>query len=179
MAKKKKAGIKVFTWIMIAFMAVGLVLTVVGIFTDWTTTKGEAIGGIVSTEGNTTLQDYFDQQKDSVELLGEEKGKIEYFDATYAFAWIALIGSAVALAGYLLGGLLRLNLFKTIGMLGGIVALLTGVLTAIFTYMMCKELSADAGIVGSVTTTLAVGCYLTMIGGIVSGGSAIVAKLKK
>ena len=90
-----------------------------------------------------------------------------------------MIGSAVALAGYLLGGLLKLNLFKTIGMLGGIVALLTGVLTAIFTYMMCKELSADAGIVGSVTTTLAVGCYLTMIGGIVRGGSAIVAKLKK
>ena len=91
MAKKKKAGIKVFTWIMIAFMAVGLVLTVVGIFTDWTTTKGEAIGGIVSTEGNTTLQDYFDQQKDSVELLGEEKGKIEYFDATYLMLLLGLL----------------------------------------------------------------------------------------
>lgn len=177
MAKKKKAGISVFTWLMIAVMAVGLVLSVVGIFTDWTTTKGEAIGGIVSTEGSSTLQDYYDSQKDMQEI--KEDAKIEYFDATYAFAWITMIGAAVAFCGYLLGGLLKIKLLKTIGMLGGIVALLAGIMAAIFTGMMCKELGADAGALASVKVSLAIGCYLTLIGGIVSGVGAVIAGVKK
>lgn len=176
MAKKKKGGVKVFTWIMIAVMAAGLVLSVVGIFTDWIQTEGSGLGALADGS-TTTLQDMYDSQKEMQKL--DEDAKIENFDATYTFAWITLIGSAVALGGYLLGSLLKLKLFNLVGMLGGIVALLAGIMAAIFTGMMCKNMSVDGGILGSSEVKFAIGCYLTLIGGIVSGGAAVLAKANK
>ena len=78
MAKKKKAGMTMLAWIMLAVMAVGLILSVVGIFTDWITTKGEVLGGLVSGDSSQTLQDLFESQSDFREI--DEDYSIKYFD---------------------------------------------------------------------------------------------------
>ena len=173
-AKKKKAGMTMLAWIMLAVMAVGLVLSVVGIFTDWITTKGEAI--IVSTESSKTLQDLYDSQADRREI--DEDYSIKYFDITYTCAWITLIATAAAFGCFLVGGLLKMKLLKTIGMIAGILAIVAGIMAAVFTALMGKEMSADAGI-ASATTSLAVGCYLTLVGGIVGGAGAIISGVNK
>ena len=175
MAKKKKAGMTMLAWIMLAVMAVGLVLSVVGIFTDWITTKGEAI--IVSTESSKTLQDLYDSQADRREI--DEDYSIEYFDITYTCAWITLIATAAAFGCFLVGGLLKMKLLKTIGMIAGVLAVVAGILAAVFTALMGKEMSGDLFGVASATTTLAAGCYLTMIGGIVGGAGAVISGAKK
>lgn len=175
MAKKKKAGMTMLAWIMLAVMAVGMILSIVGIFTDWITTKGEAV--IVSTESSSTLQDLYDEQADRREL--DEDYSIKYFDITYTFAWITLIATAAAFALFLIGGLLKMKLLKTIGMIAGILAVVAGILSAVFTALMGKEMSGDLFGIASATTSLAVGCYLTMIGGIVGGAGAIVSGVSK
>lgn len=175
-AKKKKAGMTMLAWIMLAVMAVGLVLSVVGIFTDWITTKGEAIGGLITTEGSTTLQDLYDSQADMREI--DEDYSIKYFDITYTCAWITLIATAAAFGCFLVGGLLKMKLLKTIGMIAGILAIVVGIMAAVFTALMGKEMSADAGI-ASATTSFAVGCYLTLVGGIVGGAGAIISGVNK
>ena len=164
-------------WIMLAVMAVGLVLSVVGIFTDWITTKGEAIGGLITTEGSTTLQDLYDSQADMREI--DEDYSIKYFDITYTCAWITLIATAAAFGCFLVGGLLKMKLLKTIGMIAGVLAVVAGILAAVFTALMGKEMSGDLFGVASATTTLAAGCYLTMIGGIVGGAGAVISGAKK
>ena len=175
-AKKKKAGMTMLAWIMLAVMAVGLVLSVVGIFTDWITTKGEVLGGLFSGDSSQTLQDLFESQSDFREL--DEDYSIKYFDITYTCAWITLIAVAAAFGCFLVGGLLKMKLLKTIGMIAGILAIVAGIMAAVFTALMGKEMSADAGI-ASATTSLAVGCYLTLVGGIVGGAGAIISGVNK
>lgn len=174
--KKKKAGMTTFTWIMVAVLAVGLILSVVGIFTDFIKVDSDVILAGESSEG-LTLQELFEKQKDMQEI--KEDAKIEYFDATYALAWITMIAAAAAFGCLLLGGLLRMNLLKTLAMIAGIVALVAGILTIIFTSKLCEAYVGLDLIVASAKTNIATGCYLTMIGGIVSGAGAVLGGVKK
>lgn len=162
-------------WIMLAVMAVGLVLSVVGIFTDWITTKDEVL--IASNDVDTTLQELYEKQADRREY--NEDYSIKYFDITYTCAWITLIATAAAFGCFLVGGLLKMKLLKTIGMIAGVLAVVAGILSAVFTSLMGKEMSGDILGIASSTTTLAVGCYLTMIGGIVGGAGAVISGAKK
>ena len=170
-AKKKKAGMTMLAWIMLAVMAVGLVLSIVGFCTDWIKSGGEILGIGDDELESFTLQDLQDSK-----ILTEEAEN--YFGAAYAFALITLIAVAAAFGCFLVGGLLKMKLLKTIGMIGGILAVVAGIMAAVFTALMGKEMSADVGI-ASTTTSLAVGCYLTLIGGIVGGAGAVISGASK
>lgn len=171
MAKKKKAGMTAMSWIMLAVMAVGLVLCVVGICTDWVTTKGEALGGMFSADGSSTLQDLKDAS------MPEDASN--YFGLAFTCALVTLIAVAAAFACFLVGGLLKMKLLKTIGMIGGIVAVVAGIMAAIFTYLFGKEYSGGVDGLLSATTTLAYGAYLLLAGGIVGGIGAVVGGTNK
>lgn len=177
MAKKKKAGMTAMSWIMLAVMAVGLVLSVVGIFTDWIEVK-TFLGDKELTNSPMTLDDLREEQETRKDF--SEDAAIEYFDIMLVCVLVTLIAVAAAFVLFLLGGLLKIKLLKSIGMIAGIVAILGAVLTLIFSIMMCKNyVSVDGGDLGGIETVMAVGCYLTMIGGIVGGAGAVISGAKK
>lgn len=176
--KKKVAGMSVVSWVMVAVMAVALILSIVGMTTDWIDTKTEVALGIYNSDNSFKLEDLLEQQKDSQKL--DEDYKVPYLDATNVFAWVTVIAVGACLALSLLGGLLKMNLLKTLSMIAGFVAIVVAITTVVLTSMMCKELSAEAGILGinlgKITATIATGCYLVTVGGIAGGLGAVINK---
>lgn len=173
--KKKKAGMSVIGLVMLVIVLAGTALSFTGLFLDWVTVKGEVAGGIIGAESTNTLTD-LQEVHENLQKLDEE---LKYFLATDILAWVTAAAIAVAAVMFILKALLRSKLFATLGGVAGIVALVAGVLTLVFTIMMCKEMSVDAGIIAKATYSAAIGCYLTMIGGVVGGVGALIGAAKR
>ena len=154
---KKQLGL--FTWILMAVSAVGLVLAVVGVAVPWFTFTGksELLGSGAKTE--------------SYGLFGIEDAQSDFpLAAVQAFGLLGLIFSAIALAALLLNtfGILKLNYIVKI-----VIAALTvifGLLAMIFAIVYANQFgSVDQGALVKLTYTAAAGGYLVFVGGLLAG----------
>ena len=172
MAKKKKAKkIGLFDLIMMLAALVGLVLAIVGIcipfFAQMTDT---ALGG------GTVNMGLFDNY-DGVELV--MKGNLT-IGLVQAFAIISLILTALAAVLVVLGklGVLRFKGLLKLLFAVLVIAVAALVITFAAAYAAQSVIDVDVGSVVSTEFIPAAGAYLVMAGGIVTGVSLLLSRLK-
>lgn len=153
MAKKKSLSLT--TLILLALAAVGLILTIVGVCTDWIKYSVKSIAGTV--EEGASLKELSD-------------GSFEMFGAMNAFAYITMILAIVSVAASVLSKFLKIGLLKPIAAIAGLLTVLSTILLIVFTCMFCsKNGSLDLGELGSMGFKWAVGSILAVVGGFLSG----------
>lgn len=170
MAKKaKKVGL--FDIIMIIASAIGLVLAVIGLCVPFFAQVTESIvGGGTETFG--LFADF-----EALEALMEGDLTIA---VVQAFAIISLIVTALASVLVILGKLGFIKVGFLTRLIFAIVTVVLAVLVVVFaaTYAAQSPLNLDVGELGSTSFVASAGAYLMMVGGIVSGVSLFLSKLK-
>ena len=170
MAKKaKKVGL--FDIIMLLASAVGLVLAVIGLCVPFFAQVTESIvGGGTETFG--LFADF-----EALEALMEGDLTIA---VVQAFAIISLIVTALASVLVILGKLGFIKVGFLTRLIFAIVTVVLAVLVVVFaaTYAAQSPLNLDVGEFGSTSFVASAGAYLMMVGGIVSGVSLFLSKLK-
>ncbi len=172
MAKKKKAKkIGLFDLIMMLAALVGLVLAIVGICIPFfARTTDTAVGG------GTVNMGLFDNYE-GVQLA--MKGNLT-IGLVQAFAIISLILTALAAVLVVLGklGVLRFKGLLKLLFAVLVIAVAALVITFAATYAAQSVIDVDVGSVVSTEFIPAAGAYLVMAGGIVTGVSLLLSRLK-
>ena len=171
MAKKaKKVGL--FDIIMIIASAIGLVLAVIGLCIPFFSQVTESIVGNPDPETFGLFADF-----EALEALMEGDLTIA---VVQAFAIISLIVTALASVLVILGKLGVIKVGFLTRLIFAIVTVVLAVLVVVFaaTYAAQSPLNLDVGELGSTSFVASAGAYLMMVGGIVSGVSLFLSKLK-
>lgn len=170
MAKKaKKVGL--FDIIMIIASAIGLVLAVIGLCVPFFAQVTDSIVG----GGTETIGLFADFE--ALEALMEGDLTIA---VVQAFAIISLIVTALASVLVIFGKLGFIKVGFLTRLIFAIVTVVLAVLVVVFaaTYAAQSPLNLDVGELGSTSFVASAGAYLMMVGGIVSGVSLFLSKLK-
>lgn len=170
MAKKaKKVGL--FDIIMMLASTVGLVLAVIGLCIPFFSQVTESIVG----GGTETIGLFADFE--ALEALMEGDLTIA---VVQAFAIISLIVTALASVLVIFGKLGFIKVGFLTRLIFAIVTVVLAVLVVVFaaTYAAQSPLNLDVGELGSTSFVASAGAYLMMVGGIVSGVSLFLSKLK-
>lgn len=148
-----------------------MVATIIGVFGDFLKSKVEisAFGGTSESKTLYALKDMVD-------------GELEMFDVMNVFAYV-VFGAAIASAVFMLITVVVKNssVRKFTTLVGALTVIATVVLFVLI-LMFCSKNSTEAtilGVTGKYTFSMAIGAILTLIGGVVSGISAVAGTLKK
>lgn len=106
MAKKK--ALSLTTIILLALVAVGMILTIVGVCTDWVKYSAKTIAG--SSAAGVTLKELAEQNANLEKL----KSGLEMFGAMKAFAYITMVLAIVSAVAVVLSKFLKIKLLKPI-----------------------------------------------------------------
>lgn len=168
MANSKK--LDVVSIVIIAVMVVGLILTIVGICTNWLgcTTGGET--------GFDKLAEMVDDNKTAKDFGMELYNGI---DAVNAFAIITIIVTALAAIAYAVSKFVDIKVLKYVVIGVSALAIIFAVLALILTFTCtstdaCKIVKDMGG-----SFAPAIGCWLLAIGGILGGAAGVYGGLKK
>ena len=167
--KAKKVGL--LDLIKMIAAAVGLVLAVVGLCVPFFAQVTDSIVG----GGTETFGLFADFER--LEALMEGDLTIA---VVQAFAIISLIVTALASVLVIFGKLGFIKVGFLTRLIFAIVTVVLAVLVVVFaaTYAAQSPLNGDAGALGSTAFVASAGAYLMMVGGIVSGVSLFLSKLK-
>lgn len=168
---KKKSKFSLEKLVCAVLAIAGMVATIIGVFGDFLKSKVEisAFGGTSESKTLYALKDMVD-------------GELEMFDVMNVFAYV-VFGAAIASAVFMLITLVVKNssVRKFTTLVGALTVIVTVVLFVLI-LMFCSKNSTEAtilGVTGKYTFSMAIGAILTLIGGVVSGISAVAGTLKK
>ena len=168
---KKKGKFSLEKLVCAVLAIAGMVATIIGVFGDFLKSKVEisAFGGTSESKTLYALKDMVD-------------GELEMFDVMNVFAYV-VFGAAIASAVFMLITLVVKNssVRKFTTLVGALTVIATVVLFVLI-LMFCSKNSTEAtilGVTGKYTFSMAIGAILTLIGGVVSGISAVAGTLKK
>ncbi len=167
--KAKKVGL--LDLIKMIAAAVGLVLAVVGLCVPFFAQVTDSIvGGGTETFGLFADFEGLEALMDGGLTVG----------VVQAFAIISLIVTLLASVLVILGKLGFIRVGFLTRLIFAIVTVVLAVLVVVFaaTYAAQSPLNGDAGALGSTAFVASAGAYLMMVGGIVSGVSLFLSKLK-
>ena len=167
--KAKKVGL--LDLIKMIAAAVGLVLAVVGLCVPFFAQVTDSIvGGGTETFGLFADFEGLEALMDGGLTVG----------VVQAFAIISLIVTLLASVLVILGKLGFIRVGFLTRLIFAIVTVVLAVLVVVFaaTYAAQSTLNGDAGALGSTAFVASAGAYLMMVGGIVSGVSLFLSKLK-
>ena len=167
--KAKKVGL--LDLIKMSAAAVGLVLAVVGLCVPFFAQVTDSIvGGGTETFGLFADFEGLEALMDGGLTVG----------VVQAFAIISLIVTLLASVLVILGKLGFVRVGFLTRLIFAIVTVVLAVLVVVFaaTYAAQSPLNGDAGALGSTAFVASAGAYLMMVGGIVSGVSLFLSKLK-
>ena len=167
--KAKKVGL--LDLIKMIAAAVGLVLAVVGLCVPFFAQVTDSIvGGGTETFGLFADFEGLEALMDGGLTVG----------VVQAFAIISLIVTLLASVLVILGKLGFVRVGFLTRLIFAIVTVVLAVLVVVFaaTYAAQSPLNGDAGALGSTAFVASAGAYLMMVGGIVSGVSLFLSKLK-
>lgn len=168
---KKKSKFSLEKLVCAVLAIAGMVATIIGVFGDFLKSKVE-----ISLFGGTSESKTLYALKDMVD------GELEMFDVMNVFAYV-VFGAAIASAVFMLITLVVKNssVRKFTTLVGALTVVATVVLFVLI-LMFCSKNSTEAtifGVTGKYTFSMAIGAILTLIGGVVSGISAVAGTLKK
>lgn len=168
---KKKSKFSLEKLVCAVLAIAGMVATIIGVFGDFLKSKVE-----ISLFGGTSESKTLYALKDMVD------GGLEMFDVMNVFAYV-VFGAAIASAVFMLITLVVKNssVRKFTTLVGALTVIATVVLFVLI-LMFCSKNSTEAtilGVTGKYTFSMAIGAILTLIGGVVSGISAVAGTLKK
>lgn len=168
---KKKSKFSLEKLVCAVLAIAGMVATIIGVFGDFLKSKVEisAFGGTSESKTLYALKDMVD-------------GGLEMFDVMNVFAYV-VFGAAIASAVFMLITVVVKNssVRKFTTLVGALTVIATVVLFVLI-LMFCSKNSTEAtilGVTGKYTFSMAIGAILTLIGGVVSGISAVAGTLKK
>ena len=168
---KKKSKFSLEKLVCAVLAIAGMVATIIGVFGDFLKSKVEisAFGGTSESKTLYALKDMVD-------------GELEMFDVMNVFAYV-VFGAAIASAVFMLITVVVKNssVRKFTTLVGALTVIATVVLFVLI-LMFCSQNSTEAtilGVTGKYTFSMAIGAILTLIGGVVSGISAVAGTLKK
>lgn len=168
---KKKSKFSLEKLVCAVLAIAGVVATIIGVFGDFLKSKVEisAFGGTSESKTLYALKDMVD-------------GELEMFDVMNVFAYV-VFGAAIASAVFMLITVVVKNssVRKFTTLVGALTVIATVVLFVLI-LMFCSKNSTEAtilGVTGKYTFSMAIGAILTLIGGVVSGISAVAGTLKK
>lgn len=168
---KKKSKFSLEKLVCAVLAIAGMVATIIGVFGDFLKSKVEisAFGGTSESKTLYALKDMVD-------------GELEMFDVMNVFAYV-VFGAAIASAVFMLITVVVKNssVRKFTTLVGALMVIATVVLFVLI-LMFCSKNSTEAtilGVTGKYTFSMAIGAILTLIGGVVSGISAVAGTLKK
>lgn len=168
---KKKSKFSLEKLVCAVLAIAGMVATIIGVFGDFLKSKVEisAFGGTSESKTLYALKDMVD-------------GELEMFDVMNVFAYV-VFGAAIASAVFMLITVVVKNssVRKFTTLVGALTVIATVVLFVLI-LMFCSKNSTEAtifGLTGKYTFSMAIGAILTLIGGVVSGISAVAGTLKK
>lgn len=168
---KKKSKFSLEKLVCAVLAIAGMVATIIGVFGDFLKSKVEisAFGGTSESKTLYALKDMVD-------------GGLEMFDVMNVFAYV-VFGAAIASAVFMLITVVVKNssVRKFTTLVGALTVIATVVLFVLI-LMFCSKNSTEAtilGVTGKYMFSMAIGAILTLIGGVVSGISAVAGTLKK
>ena len=168
---KKKSKFSLEKLVCAVLAIAGMVATIIGVFGDFLKSKVEisAFGGTSESKTLYALKDMVD-------------GELEMFGVMNVFAYV-VFGAAIASAVFMLITVVVKNssVRKFTTLVGALTVIATVVLFVLI-LMFCSKNSTEAtilGVTGKYTFSMAIGAILTLIGGVVSGISAVAGTLKK
>ncbi len=168
---KKKSKFSLEKLVCAVLAIAGMVATIIGVFGDFLKSKVEisAFGGTSESKTLYALKDMVD-------------GELEMFDVMNVFAYV-VFGAAIASAVFMLITVVVKNssVRKFTTLVGALTVIATVVLFVLI-LMFCSKNSTEAtilGVTGKYMFSMAIGAILTLIGGVVSGISAVAGTLKK
>ena len=168
---KKKSKFSLEKLVCAVLAIAGMVATIIGVFGDFLKSKVEisAFGGTSESKTLYALKDMVD-------------GELEMFDVMNVFAYV-VFGAAIASAVFMLITVVVKNSsVRTFTTLVGALTVIATVVLFVLILMSCSKNSTEAtilGVTGKYTFSMAIGAILTLIGGVVSGISAVAGTLKK
>ncbi len=170
MGKSKKPD--VLTLILFGVLAVSVILVIVGVCIDWTSTTVKASGilGGGSTTGNVTLSGWAD--------LNDKYKSLDGYGVMAAFAYITLALVILTAIAYVASKFVNVSVLKWV--VAGLAALtvISAVVSIITTFTFCGNYEENIGI-GSATTSPAAGAWLVAVFGMLGGGAGITGSLRK
>lgn len=170
MANSKK--LDVVSIVIIAVLVVGLILTIVGICTNWISQTLTVAGK--SIDEPLKLKDYVEN----------EVTDMDGFGAMYAFSIITIIVTALAAVAYVVSKFVDIKVLKYVVIGVSALAIICAILALILTFTHINAAYSDAidaaeSMGGKYTVVPAVGCWLLAIGGILGGAAGVYGGLKK
>ena len=170
MAKKKSISLGAI--ILTAIALVGAVLTITGLFLNWTKYSVESV--LLNKEYQYTLKDLAETNSN----LGDNGFKM--FGAMNAFAYITMILALVSFASVALAKFLNMKLIKPVAAL---LTILSTILLIVFVCMFCSKNAGFSFSIAGVNLAdgkfgWSVGPILMVIGGFLSGLPALAAYKK-
>ena len=171
MAKKKSISLGAI--ILTAIALVGAVLTITGLFLNWTKYSVESV--LLNKEYQYTLKDLAETNSN----LGDNGFKM----AMNAFAYITMILALVSFASVALAKFLNMKLIKPVAALAGLLTILSTILLIVFVCMFCSKNAGFSFSIAGVNLAdgkfgWSVGPILMVIGGFLSGLPALAAYKK-
>lgn len=171
MSKNKK--LDVLTLILFGVLAVAVIMVIVGVCIDWTSTTAKvssALGGGSSTE-TAKLADW-------AEANGKAKDGIDGYGAMAAFAYITLVLTILTAIAFVVSKFVDVSILKWVVVGLAALTVISGIVVIITTYTFCGNYKAG-GLVGEITTAPAAGAWLAAIFGMIAGGAGITGALRK
>ena len=170
MAKKKAKKLGLFGLIFLLASVVGLILAVVGICIDFFVSSGTALGETVS-EGSGLFEDY--------SLLEATMDGNLTIVIVQVFAIVSLVLTALACLITVCGSLGIVRVGGLAKFIGAALVIVLAVFVIVFAATYAGQVpTIDGGNLLGTKFAPAAGAYLVMVGGVVSGASMLLAKLK-
>lgn len=172
MAKKKSKKVGLFSMLMAIASVIGIVLAVVGLVTPFFQQVTSSIIG----DPEPTMMGLFDDYS----LLEAAMDGNLTVTLVMVFAIVSVVLSALAAVITVLGTVGAVKVGGLAKFIGAALVIVVAVLVVVFAaaYAAQSPLNLDAGAIVKTSFQPAVGAYLVMIGGIVSGVGMLLAKLK-
>lgn len=177
MGKSKK--IDLVAIIVFSVLVIAIVMAIVGVCIDWTSTTSSAavVGSSTST---SKLSELADANK---KLVDNGADPLKGFGAMSAFAYITLALAALTTVVYVLSKFLNVSFLKWVVIGLSALLVISAIVAIATTFSFCSNYKMDASIGGvnlaNSKTSPAAGPWLLSIFGILGGAAGVFGALKK
>ena len=169
MAKNKKLDL--ITLILFGVLAVCVIMVIVGVCIDWTSTTTTLLGK--DSVDKSTLANWS-------EANGKAKDGIDGYGAMAAFAYITLVLVILSAIAYVVSKFVDISVLKWVVVGLAALTVICAIVSIITTYTFCGNFTnTEGGQLASAKTAPAAGAWLAAIFGIVGGAAGAVGALKK
>ncbi|MBO4283228.1 MAG: hypothetical protein J5958_01270 [Clostridia bacterium] len=163
----KKSALNVKNLILCAIIIVGLVLTIIGFFGNFT--KGDG----VLKDVDKTLSGLAKSNKDLIKDLGDDY-KLEGFAAISIFAWVTFFLAIATAVLFVIVKFLGLKNQSSVLALVGCATVVAAVLLFVFSLIMVGKWADRAELIAVLgnNARVSAGPILMLVGGLLAGGAA-------